>query len=79
ILVGDFNTTGDHVDMYNFKKYLIDTAEVFEEHYQHTYDGIVFKSRIDYILTTQDFETLQYEVVDTDVSDHFPVIAELKR
>ena len=78
VLVGDFNTTDKNIDFYNFKKYLIDTAEVFENQYQHTYDGIVFKSRIDYIFTTQDFKTMYYEVLDTDISDHFPVIAQLE-
>lgn len=79
VLVGDFNTTDSSIDFYDFKKYLIDAAEVFENQHQHTYDGIVFKSRIDYILTTQDFKTKHYEVLDTDISDHFPVIAHLER
>ncbi|AOT72957.1 hypothetical protein Gferi_02305 [Geosporobacter ferrireducens] len=78
ILVGDFNTTDSNIDFFNFKKYLIDTAEVFENQYQHTYDGFVFKSRIDYIFTTQDFRTMYYEVLDMDISDHFPVIAQLE-
>lgn len=78
ILVGDFNTTDGDIDFFNFKKYLIDTAEVFENQSQYTYDCFIFKSRIDYIFTTQDFKTIYYEVLDTDISDHFPVIAHLQ-
>ncbi|MBB6217929.1 endonuclease/exonuclease/phosphatase family metal-dependent hydrolase [Anaerosolibacter carboniphilus] len=78
ILVGDFNSRPDHEGIQQIKYQLIDAAADTEEYYQHTYDGIVIKNRIDYIFISPDMKATNYKVIDTNISDHLPVIASIE-
>ena len=48
--------------------------------YSHTFRGFFNALRIDYFLSSDDFETLSYEVPDTlTASDHLPLFVRLKK
>jgi len=78
ILVGDFNSHENSEEINSIKELLVDSAQDEDGRYKHTYDGLVIKSRIDYIFTSPDFKIRNYEVLDSKVSDHFPLIADLE-
>lgn len=78
ILVGDFNSRADHEGIQNLKYYLLDAASGSEHYGQHTYDGIVMKTRIDYIFVSPDMKITDYQVIDTNISDHLPVVASVE-
>ncbi|MFZ5965572.1 MAG: endonuclease/exonuclease/phosphatase family protein [Bacillota bacterium] len=77
ILVGDFNTRDYHEDISRLKEYFTDAAAMTDAQNQNTFNGFVLKSRIDYIFVGKDFQVNDYKIIDTDISDHYPVIAEL--
>ena len=78
ILVGDFNSNESSEEINSIKEVLVDSAQDEEGRFKHTYDGLVIKSRIDYIFASPDFRIRNYEVLDSNISDHFPLIAELE-
>jgi endonuclease/exonuclease/phosphatase family metal-dependent hydrolase len=78
ILVGDFNSRPDHEGIHHMRYQLVDAAADTENYHQHTYDGIVIKSRIDYIFISPDMKSIGYKVLETNISDHLPVIASIQ-
>ena len=43
-----------------------------------TYHGPFPAFRIDYILHSHDFESLSYKRVKTNISDHYPIVVQLR-
>ncbi len=80
IVCGDFNDTPVS---YTYRRMARDLNDAFSEcghGYSHTFRGFFNALRIDYILSSDDFETLSYEVPDTlTASDHLPLFVRLKK
>lgn len=75
ILAGDFNSTADKLG-------LLAESHIDSGYYTGN-DTATFKAeglngRIDYIFVSKDFEVKNYEVLESDASDHNPVISTLK-
>ena len=78
ILMGDFNMTPDFPALEKIRARLVDTAPLLNngEFYTFgTYDGVT-KLHIDYIFVSKEIKPLSLNVVDTKISDHYPVIME---
>ena len=78
IVCGDFNDTpGSYV----YRKVRGNYRDAFEEKgngFGYTYKGLYRILRIDYILHSEELETLDYESPDVPWSDHNPVKATLR-
>lgn len=75
IVCGDFN---DVPMSYTYRTVASGLNDTFSEQgkgYAHTFNGFFNLLRIDYILVSKQFETLSYEVLPLDLSDHYPVVA----
>lgn len=75
ILCGDFN---DVPLSYAYRTAASGLQDTFSEEgngYASTFSGFFNLLRIDYILVSEQFRTLSYEVLPTDLSDHYPVVA----
>lgn len=75
IVCGDFN---DVPLSYSYRTVASGLQDTFSEQgngYAHTFAGFFNLLRIDYILVSEQFRTLSYEVLPTDLSDHYPVEA----
>ncbi len=78
IICGDFN---DVPMSYAYRTAASGLNDTFSEQgngYVHTFNGFFDLLRIDYILVSKQFETLSYEVLPIDLSDHYPVMARVK-
>ncbi|MCK4258214.1 MAG: endonuclease/exonuclease/phosphatase family protein [Halanaerobiales bacterium] len=89
ILLGDFNATPDKPEVQKFiKEGLVDafiswqqklkTDEITKRGYTFAYRDTVPNVRIDYIFTTKNVEVINFKVVESYCSDHFPIIAEVR-
>ena len=75
IVCGDFNDVPMSYTYRTVASRLNDTFSEQGNGYAHTYDGLFNLLRIDYILVSKQFKTLSYEVLPTNLSDHYPVIS----
>jgi endonuclease/exonuclease/phosphatase family metal-dependent hydrolase len=78
IVCGDFN---DVPNSYAYNKIGKGLKDVFAEKgsgVSRTFSGISPTLRIDYIFTDQRFHTLQYARDTKKVSDHFPIVADVR-
>lgn len=78
IVCGDFNDTPMS---YVYRKMADGLQDAFRESgtgYSHTFRGFFNTLRIDYVLVSDAFEPLVYEVPDVDCSDHLPVVVQLR-
>ena len=80
ILMGDFNTFNGHAELHD----LIARTDLVRGptlKSPPTYPSCKPQDVLDYILTTDDIEVTNYEVIPADFSDHMPVLMdfELKR
>lgn len=75
IVCGDFNDIPMSYAYRTIAGKLTDTFSEQGNGYVHTFRGFFGLLRIDYILVSKQFQTLSYEVVPTDLSDHLPVIS----
>jgi len=78
ILCGDFNDGPVSYTYRNIADGLFDSFIQAGKGFGNTYNGRLPALRIDYILHSNDFVTSQHKVVNQNLSDHFPVVAELK-
>lgn len=78
IVCGDFNDTPMSYVYRTMAEGLNDAFREAGIGYSHTFRGFFNTLRIDYVLSSDDFETLSYEVSDVEYSDHHPVIVRLK-
>ncbi len=80
IVCGDFNDTPMSYAYHTMSDDLNDAFSDCGSGYSHTYRGFFNTLRIDYILRSDDFETLSYEVPDSvTASDHLPVVVRLRK
>lgn len=79
ILCGDFNDIPLSYTYRRLARGLNDAFSEAGEGYSHTFRGFFDALRIDYIFSSDGFETLSYEVPEVPHSDHLPVLVRLKR
>ncbi|MBQ2844156.1 MAG: endonuclease/exonuclease/phosphatase family protein [Alistipes sp.] len=79
ILCGDFNDTPLSYTYRRLARGLNDAFSEAGEGYSHTFRGFFDVLRIDYVLSSDHFETLSYEVPKVPHSDHLPVLVRLVR
>ena len=75
IVCGDFN---DVPMSYVYRTVASELNDTFSEQgngYAHTFNGFFDLLRIDYILVSDKFRTLSYQVLPIELSDHFPVVS----
>ncbi len=70
ILMGDFNTVFAHFD-----DLLMDCGK--EKRKEHLSTLMLSNKRIDYIFVSNHFKVINYQVVHSKMSDHYPVVVEL--
>ncbi len=78
IIGGDFNDTPASFAVQYISG---DMKDAFKEQgfgYSNTYNGELPPMRIDFLLFDQSFSILDYQVLEVDLSDHFPVLADFK-
>ena len=80
IVCGDFNDTPMSYAYNTMADGLNDAFAVCGSGYSHTFRGFFNTLRIDYILSSDDFEVRSYDVPDSVVaSDHLPVVVRLRK
>ena len=78
IVCGDFNDTPMS---YVYRRMAAGLQDAFRESgmgYSFTFRGFFNTLRIDYVLVSEAFEPLAYEVPEVDYSDHRPVVVQLR-
>jgi endonuclease/exonuclease/phosphatase family metal-dependent hydrolase len=85
ILTGDLNSNPDDVAVKEIEKYMVNAGPNDNEKTWTTkpfeYQGFIENKlvwRLDYIFTTPDIHILESKVVQTDVSDHLPVMVSME-
>ena len=78
ILAGDFNDTPSSFVYNKISSFLEDTFVEKGNGFGRTYAGELPLLRIDFILKSQEFKTLNYQRHKVFFSDHFPVSATLQ-
>ena len=78
ILMGDFNMVPDYPALKKIRERLVDTAPLLNNGEFDTFGSYVGANRqhIDYIFVSKEIKPLSLNVIETKVSDHFPVIME---
>lgn len=79
IVCGDFNDTPVSYTYHRLTEGLDDAFSECGSGYSHTFRGFFNALRIDYLLTSEGFETLSYETPDCNASDHLPVFVRLRK
>lgn len=79
IVCGDFNDTPMSYVYRTMARGMNDAFSECGSGYSHTYRGFFNTLRIDYVLSSDGFETLSYAVLPVDYSDHHPVVVRLKK
>lgn len=78
IVCGDFNDTPVSYAYFKMKKGLFDAFVEAGEGIGITYFGRL-SFRIDYILYSEDFKAIDFEKVETKLSDHYPIMSTLRK
>lgn len=78
VVCGDFNDTPMSYVYHTMSRGLKDGFKQAGHGMQSTYRGFFDMLRIDYILHSPEMQTVRYDVPDFDVSDHNPVVADIK-
>lgn len=79
IVCGDFNDTPMS---YVYREMAQGLSDAFSESgsgYSHTYRGFFNTLRIDYVLSSEEWEAISYETLPVEYSDHHPVVVRLER
>lgn len=79
IVCGDFNDTPISYTYRRMARGLNDAFAECGSGYSHTFRGFFNALRIDYLLASENFEVLSYEVLDEPHSDHLPLLVRLKK
>jgi len=77
IFLGDLNTNGKTVEVISLHQQLDDVAVKTSYNYKPTLNVFNNEERIDYIFVEKGNEILNYRVDKNQISDHFPVTAEI--
>ena len=78
IVVGDFNNNQFSYAYRRIKGELKDSYKEAGQGFGQTYNLMGFPMRIDFILTDKKINTLSHKTYDLELSDHFPIRAELE-
>ncbi len=78
LLAGDFNAPTDRPEIKMLKTYLTDTFIKNSGVIDYTFPAHQPKARIDYIFVNHYISPIDYYIMDTDTSDHLPVITKLE-
>ena len=78
VLMGDFNDTPASYIYQQATTLLMDPYVNQGRGFGTTYHGPFPAFRIDYILHSHDFESLSYKRVKTNISDHYPIVVQLR-
>ena len=78
IVCGDFNDTPMSYVYRTMARGLDDAFSSCGRGYSHTFRGFFNALRIDYVLVSDEFEPLTYEVPDVEFSDHLPVVVRMR-
>ena len=78
VLMGDFNMVPDYPALKKIRERLVDTAPLLNNGEFDTFGSYVGANRqhIDYIFVSKEIKPLSLNVIETKVSDHYPVIME---
>lgn len=86
LVLGDFNAPPEHPYLQKLKRHYSDTflkmkrgdAYTYPAPYKNEETGEIYKpaTRIDYIFACPQLEVIQSAIIQTDVSDHLPIIAD---
>jgi endonuclease/exonuclease/phosphatase family metal-dependent hydrolase len=79
ILCGDFNDTPTSYAYHMIAKNLTDAFVEAGNGIGQTYAGIFPSFRIDYIMHSKEFKAYNFETVEEEVSDHYPVKCYIKK
>ena len=74
IIMGDFNDTPASYTVQNISRGMKDAFKEKGIGYSNTYNGDLPPMRIDYLLFDKSFSIKDYQVLEADLSDHFPII-----
>ncbi|MEH7011736.1 endonuclease/exonuclease/phosphatase family protein [Neobacillus niacini] len=77
IFVGDFNATPESAEILKMTAQYKDAFAEIGQNNNFTFPADKPDSRIDYIFTSEDVKICTGEVINTNVSDHLPITAEL--
>lgn len=77
ILAGDFNAPTNRTEIKMLESLLTDTFTKNSGLIDHSFPANNPTARIDYIFINKQFSPLNYYIVDSDVSDHLPVVSEI--
>ena len=78
IVAGDLNDVPASFAFHHIKSNLKDAFREKGKGYSNTYNGNLPPMRIDYILVDPKIAILDYQVLEPDLSDHFPIIINFK-
>lgn len=78
IIVGDFNDTPASYIYQQATDHLVDSYVEQGRGLGTTYHGPYPAYRIDYILHSDDMEAVSYKRIKSNISDHYPIMAQLK-
>lgn len=78
ILAGDFNAPPSKPEIIMITNFLTDTFTKNSGNQVNTFSAHNPTARIDYIFVNKYITTLDYYIIDTDVSDHLPVVAKVE-
>ncbi len=78
LLMGDFNDTPFSYTYQQIRKHLNDQFRSRGLGIGITYAGELPGLKIDYIFADDNFKSLSHQILDTKISDHFPVISRMK-
>lgn len=79
IVCGDFNDTPVSYVYHTMSQGLNDAFRECGSGYSHTFRGFYNTLRIDYVLSSEGLETLSYDVLPVECSDHHPVFVRFKK
>ncbi|WP_052427383.1 endonuclease/exonuclease/phosphatase family protein [Neobacillus niacini] len=77
IIVGDFNATPESAEILKMTAQYKDVFAELGQNNDFTFPADKPDSRIDYIFTSEDAKICTGEVINTNLSDHLPITAEL--
>ncbi len=78
ILCGDFNDGPNSYSYHLLSEGLKDSFVETGFGFGNTYNGKLPSLRIDYILHAAKFNTISHRVIKKDLSDHFPIVAQIE-
>lgn len=78
VLMGDFNTSPDSLDLIPIYERLVNVAEIKGKKYEKTFESSNPTVTLDYIFVSKEINILDFNVVDKVLSDHLPITAILE-